>query len=134
MSRFKALGVGLICVGTLAPFGACEDDKPKSEVSVSLTSFQVTADKASVSPGKTRFSASNIHATDVHELAVLKVKDDGSFENLGELEDIDPGKGGALTIDLKAGKYVLACLITPGEAGSTEDHFARGMHVELTVQ
>jgi uncharacterized cupredoxin-like copper-binding protein len=70
----------------------------------------------------------------VHELAVLRVKDDGSYENLGEVEDIDPGKGGDVTLDLKPGKYVLACLITPGEAGSTEDHFSRGMHTELTVE
>jgi uncharacterized cupredoxin-like copper-binding protein len=94
----------------------------------------VTSDKTSVPAGKTKFRASNIHPTDVHELAVLKVNDDGSFANLGEVEDIDPGKGGEVTIDLTPGKYVLACLIAPGEAGSTEDHFARGMHIEFTVQ
>lgn len=124
----------LISVAAIALLAACADDKPTSEVSVTLTSFQVTSDKASVPAGATKFTASNVHATDVHELAVLKVKDDGSFENLGEVEDIDPGKGGDVTIDLKAGRYVLACLITPGEAGSAEDHFARGMHIEFTAQ
>jgi uncharacterized cupredoxin-like copper-binding protein len=113
---------------------ACGDDGPKNEVQVTLTSFEVTSDRTSVPAGKTKFHAKNIHAEDVHELAVLRVKDDGSYENLGEVEDIDPGKGGDVTLDLKPGNYVLACLITPGEAGSAEDHFSRGMHTELMVE
>jgi hypothetical protein len=135
MSKFSGILLTLTFVAALAALAACgSDNNSRSEVNVTLTSFQVTSDKASVPAGRTRFTASNVHATDVHELAVLKVKDDGSFHNLGEVEDIDPGRGGAVTIDLKAGTYVLACLITPGEAGSTEDHLVRGMHIEFTVQ
>jgi uncharacterized cupredoxin-like copper-binding protein len=134
MSKLKGTALALLGLAALAAFTACGDDEPKNEVAVSLTSFQVTADKTTVPAGKTRFTASNAHATDVHELAVLLVKADGSYDNLGEVEDIDPGKGGDVTIDLKPGKYLLACLITPGEAGSTADHLGRGMRLDFEVQ
>ena len=113
---------------------ACGGDDADSKVDVSLASFKVTSDKPSVSAGKVKFTAKNTETKDVHELAVLKVNDDGSFDNLGEVEDIDPGKGGDVTIDLKPGKYLLACLIAPGEAGSTVDHFQAGMKLDFTVQ
>lgn len=112
----------------------CGDDGPESKVNVSLSSFVVQADVTTVAAGKTEFTAKNTEQKDIHELAVLRVKDDGSYENLGEVEDIDPGKGGSVTIDLKAGKYLLACLIAAGEAGSTEDHFAKGMRLDFTVE
>jgi uncharacterized cupredoxin-like copper-binding protein len=53
---------------------------------------------------------------------------------MGEVEDIDPGSGGSVTINLAAGKYQLACLIVPGEAGSTVDHYQQGMHTDFTVK
>ena len=137
MSRFTSSTVALaacaLALFAVAP--ACSaDDAATTAVNVELTSFQVTSDKPSVPAGKTKFTASNVHTTDVHELAVLLVKPDGSYENLGEVEDIDPGKRGTVTIDLKPGTYVLACLIVPGEAGSTEDHLARGMHTDFEVK
>jgi uncharacterized cupredoxin-like copper-binding protein len=62
------------------------------------------------------------------------VKDDGSFQNTGEVEDIDPGKDGSIVLDLPAGQYVLACLLVPGEAGSTFDHFKEGMKADFEVK
>ena len=115
-------------------FVGCGEDKPVSSVTVKLDSFTVAADKTEVSAGKVTFTATNAHASEIHELAVLRVKADGSFENLGEVEDIDPGKGGDVTITLKPGKYVLACLIAAGEAGSTVDHFAYGMRQDFQVK
>ena len=103
-------------------------------VSVKLLSFEVSADKLSVTKGATKFIATNASKTDVHELAVLRVKSDGSYENTGEIEDIDPGKSGEITLDLPAGKYVLACLIVPGEAASKEDHFKSGMKRDFEVK
>jgi uncharacterized cupredoxin-like copper-binding protein len=110
------------------------DKAPNDTVAVRLVSFEVTSDKASVAAGPTKFVGTNAGSTDVHELAVLRVKDDGSFENTGEVEDIDPGKGGEITLDLAAGKYQLACLIVPGEAGSTQDHYKNGMHLDFEVK
>jgi len=116
-------------------FLACDgDDTPAQAVSVSLSSYRVEADKTNAKAGKVKFTANNKETRDVHELAVLKVNGPDDFENLGEVEDIDPGKGGDVTIDLKPGKYLLACLIAPGEAGSTVDHFQQGMRLDFTVE
>jgi uncharacterized cupredoxin-like copper-binding protein len=103
-------------------------------VDVGLMEFVVTPDKASVKAGKIKFVATNTSASMVHELAVLKKKDDGTFDNAGEIEDIEPGEGGEVILDLAPGSYELACLIVPGEAGSTVDHYQSGMHTSFTVE
>jgi uncharacterized cupredoxin-like copper-binding protein len=107
---------------------------PAATVDVSLASYRVTASVASVAAGPIKFVATNTSATDVHELAVLRVRPDGTFENTGEVEDIDPGKSGSVVLALPAGKYELACLIAKGEAGSTVDHYQSGMHIPLEVR
>lgn len=102
-------------------------------VNVSLTEYRVTADKETVASGAIKFVAENISPEQVHELAVLKKRDDGTFDNEGEIEDIAAGAGGEVVLDLEPGDYELACLIAPGEAGSTVDHYAEGMHIPFTV-
>ncbi len=108
--------------------------QPSDTVTAKLLEFSITADKASVSAGLVRFVAQNTSKSLVHELAVLRLKDDGSYDNLGEVEDIKPGKSGGVAIDLPAGHYLLACLIVPGEAGSTVDHLKQGMKMEFEVK
>lgn len=121
--------------GVAATDNNLKTTKPAQDtVNVKLVSFEVSADKLSVSRGAAKFIATNASKTDVHELAVLRLKADGSYENTGEIEDIDPGKSGEVTLDLPAGKYVLACLIVPGEAGSKEDHFKSGMKRDFEVK
>ncbi len=105
-----------------------------SSVHVGLIEFTVAPDVTSVDAGTIEFKATNNSTTMVHELAVLRVKDDGGFENLGEIEGIEHGASGTVTIILTAGKYQLACLIVPGEAGSTVDHYQQGMHTDFTVK
>lgn len=105
-----------------------------STVHVGLIEFTMTPDVTSVDAGTIEFDATNNSTTMVHELAVLRVKDDGTFESMGEVEDIDPGHSGTVTLNLAAGKYQLACLIVPGEAGSTTDHYQQGMHTDFTVK
>jgi uncharacterized cupredoxin-like copper-binding protein len=120
-------------VGTPVAITTAAGDSGTS-VAVTLVEYSVTADKPTVKAGKILFIATNVSQSEVHELAVLKIKPDGSYDNLGEIEDIAPQKGGAVTLDLAAGAYVLACLIVPGEAGSTVDHYQQGMHTAFTVQ
>lgn len=107
---------------------------PQETVNVKLLSYEVAADKLSVSAGATKFVATNSSTTDTHELAVLRVKSDGSYDNTGEIEDIAPGKSGELTLDLPVGKYLLACLLVPGQAGSKVDHFKSGMKLDFEVK
>jgi uncharacterized cupredoxin-like copper-binding protein len=105
-----------------------------STVTVGLIEYSVTPDKTTVDAGTVKFNATNKSASMAHELAVLRVKDDGTFESLGEIEDIEPGASGTVTTNLTAGKYQFACLIVPGEAGSTTDHYQQGMHTGFTVK
>ena len=107
---------------------------PKDRMGVSLESYSVNVDKITSKKGPIQFSAINMSKSETHELAVLRVKPDGTFENTGEVEDIAPGQSGDVVLDLPAGKYVLACLIAPGEAGSTQDHFKLGMRTDFTVE
>lgn len=107
---------------------------PNATVNVHLDSFVVKPDVASAPAGPIKFIATNDHGTHVHELAVLRIREDGSLQNTGEIEDIDPRKSGDVALDLPTGKYRLACLIVPGEAGSTVDHYQSGMHVDFEVR
>lgn len=114
--------------------GATPTSRPSdATVSVDLVDWAVEPDKTSVSAGAIKFIAHNRSADNVHELAVLKTNADGSFENMGEIEDIDKLASGETVLDLKPGDYVLACVIVPGEAGSTVDHYKEGMHTPFTV-
>ncbi len=95
----------------------------------------------SVAAGKVTFEVSNASKDTQHEMLVSPVKDENvtlpfiAAENrvdeeasgdLGEVSELDPGKSGALTLDLKPGLYVLFCNI-PG-------HFMAGMWTTLKVE
>ncbi len=113
---------------------AGSQNQPDTTIAVGLDDFTVTPDKMSVKAGAIRFIATNISKDAVHELAVLKIKSNGSFEIMGEIEDIAAEQGGSLVLDLTPGAYKLACLIAPGEAGSQVNHYQQGMHTDITVE
>ena len=50
---------------------------------------------------------------------------ESALKDVQELGDLDPGKSGTMTLNLKAGKYLLFCNL-PG-------HYEAGMHHVLTV-
>jgi uncharacterized cupredoxin-like copper-binding protein len=106
--------------------------QPNDTVSVRLDSMTITPDKTAIARGPVKFVAANASTKDTHELYVLKVSGE-DFETAGEIEDIEPGQSGEIVLDLPPGKYLLACLITPGEYGSTTSHFAAGMKHEFLV-
>ena len=84
---------------------------------------------------------SRAHGPDpVHEMIVMYLAEPGKplpyleAENRvdedkagdkGEVSELDPGKSGSLTVELKAGKYLLICNV-PG-------HYGAGMWAEFTV-
>jgi uncharacterized cupredoxin-like copper-binding protein len=105
----------------------------ETTVTVTLVEYSVQPDAALIAPGSIEFVAENASESMVHELAVLKARDDGSFDNVGEIEDIAAGEGGTVTLELEPGSYQLACLLVPGEAGSTVDHYQQGMHTDFAV-
>ena len=106
--------------------------QPRDTVAVRLDSMTLIADKTSVSSGLVRFSATNLNTRDVHELVVLSV-DGENLATAGEIENIGPGKSGEIVLDLPPGEYLLACLIAPGEQGSTVSHYQSGMKLSFKV-
>lgn len=96
--------------------------------------------KTEVKAGKVTFEVSNTSKDSVHEMVVAAVKgkngklpyigsesrvDEDHIADLGEVSELEPGKSGSLTLDLKPGKYVLFCNV-PG-------HYMDGMWTTITV-
>ncbi|HET9477355.1 MAG TPA: hypothetical protein VFP63_07690 [Dehalococcoidia bacterium] len=103
-----------------------------SRVVVLLDEYTVEPGRASLEAGNIEFEAIN-EGKEIHELYVLKVRE-GGYDVVGEIENIAPGDSGKMTLALEAGEYQLACLIVPGEADSTVDHFKKGMHTDFVVE
>jgi len=106
-----------------------------------MSPMGITVSTRTVKAGKVTFSVTNSSEVMEHEMVVSPIKDEnanlpynnasqivdeGAAGNLGEVEELDPGKRGSLTIELKPGNYVLYCNI----AG----HYALGMWTLLTVK
>lgn len=97
-------------------------------------------DRTQLKAGKVTFDVTNASQDQIHEMLVLRTdgagqplpydaKDEKVVEeetqDLGEVADLEPGKGGTLTLDLAPGHYLLLCN-QPG-------HFMHGMKADLTV-
>lgn len=101
----------------------------------------IKIDKQTVPAGKVTFDVTNDAKETQHEMLVSPVKDENTVlpfvenENrvdeekssyLGEVSQLDPGKSGSVTFELKPGKYILFCNV-PG-------HYMAGMWTMLTVE
>jgi uncharacterized cupredoxin-like copper-binding protein len=136
----------LVCMlvsGVALTFGACSSDSGKT-VDVAVADFTLKPAPTSVAAGDVKFKVKNNGAF-VHEMVVVKVADASDLptepngevdetkipkaEQLGEVEDVDPGKTKTLELTLTAGKYVLFCNRVDG----TTVHFEKGMHADFTV-
>ena len=108
---------------------------------MSKATMGMTATPATVKAGKVTFRVKNSSKDTIHEMIVMYLADPSkplpyiAAENRvdedkagdkGEVSELDPGASGTLTVDLKAGKYLLICNV-PG-------HFATGMWTEFTVK
>ena len=117
--------------------GMTMDKHPDMKMAPMSVKINVTK----VSPGKVTFMVVNASKETVHEIILSPVKDENVLlpyidnENrvdeekaghLGEVSELDPGKKGTLTVDLKLGSYILYCNI-PG-------HYGAGMWTKLKVQ
>lgn len=127
------------------PDSATPDEKHPlglgSKGDMKMAMLGVKADVDTVPAGKVTFKVTNSSKDIVHEMIVSPAPADGQIlpyladqykvdedaaGHLGEVSELDPGKGGALTLDLKPGKYVLFCNIPA--------HFMGGMWTEITVK
>lgn len=106
-----------------------------------LAMLGVKSDAKFVKAGQVTFQVKNSSKDIIHEMILSPVPADGKIlpylvdqfkvdeeaaGHLGEVAELDPGKTGALTVDLKPGKYVLFCNLPA--------HFMNGMWTEITVQ
>jgi uncharacterized cupredoxin-like copper-binding protein len=107
--------------------------EPDTVISVTLLEYDVSAEREAVPTGRVRFIATNVSRDQAHQLNVLRILPDGSFDRLDGTGDIAPGQGGSVTLDLSPGAYQLACLIARGDAGSNVDHYQQGMFLPFTV-
>lgn len=100
----------------------------------------MAVDRTSVKAGEVTFNVVNQSTDTVHEMLVIRSEGGGKeppydaknekvieeeTQDLGEVADLDPGKGGTLTVTLDAGDYVLLC----NEPG----HYKHGMTTSFTV-
>jgi uncharacterized cupredoxin-like copper-binding protein len=103
--------------------------------------FGIKLDHTSIPSGKVTFQVTNRSNNSLHEMIVAPVRsknqiltyvedesrvDEDATADLGEVSELDPGKSGTLTLDLKPGKYVVYCNV-PG-------HYMGGMWALLTVR
>ena len=104
-----------------------------------ITSIKIN--QKSVPAGKVTFEVTNMSKETVHEMVIAPVAnesaklpyvenesrvDEDKAGHLGEVSELDPGKSGTLTLEMKPGLYVLYCNI-PG-------HYMSGMWAKLTVK
>ena len=102
-------------------------------VNVVLSEWVINPSVAEVKAGRIRFVARNVSSDQVHELAVLAISGDGQRREIADVV-VKPSATDEFVAELRPGRYELACLIAPGEAGSTEDHYQKGMYTSFTVR
>ena len=108
---------------------------------MSMAMVGVKADVDTVPAGTVTFNVTNGSKDIVHEMILSPLPADGTAlpyvaadykvdedaaGHLGEVSELDPGKGGSLTVDLKPGKYILFCNLPA--------HFMNGMWTIVTVK
>jgi uncharacterized cupredoxin-like copper-binding protein len=132
----------LLCVGAAGaatPAQVLGVKLQDSSTDPSIAHMHLAVDPIALKPGRVTIQAENQSKSLVHE--VIVVRDPGAKElpfdakqnrviearvrSLGEISELAPGKTGKLTLNLKAGTYLLICN-QPG-------HYKDGMTAKVTV-
>ena len=130
---FFALMVGV--VGFTTPAFAA------TTLHVTLTDqMELKLETNTVKAGRVVLDVKNDAESQQHEVIIARLKDrnqtvsvtpgqdrvdEKKVKTLGEVSDLDPGKEGKLTINLKPGEYLLFC--------NMKGHYQAGMLAHLTV-
>jgi len=108
---------------------------------LSKATMGISATPETVKAGEVTFEVLNSSKDTIHEMIVAVIKDmnqplpyiedenevdEDKYGDLGEVSELDPGKSGALRLDLKPGNYILYCNV-PG-------HYMAGMWTVFTVE
>jgi uncharacterized cupredoxin-like copper-binding protein len=126
--------------GTMPTDMGIEMSKTKSATHGSPSHMGITIYQHTIKAGAVTFEVKNNSEKTVHEMLVLPIKDtntslpylknesrldESKTKSLGEVSELDPGKSGTLTLNLKPGKYLLTC--------NVPTHYMAGMWTLLTV-
>jgi uncharacterized cupredoxin-like copper-binding protein len=132
--------VAVAVVVFAAPPARADETVDVSLIDHGMASMSMEVSTEQVKAGPVTFNVTNKSQNLVHEFIVFKSDkpieelpykaeekevDEDAIEAHNEIEDIDPGKSGTLTVTLVPGTYVLLC----NKAG----HFKAGMVHTLTV-
>jgi uncharacterized cupredoxin-like copper-binding protein len=135
--RVLVLGaLAVLAAAIVAVMLASTSNAASKSTTVTLTEFKVAPSPKTVSGGKVTFTVKDKGDME-HELVVIKTSKSASKlpvsgkqasekGAVGEVEDIAGGKSKKLTLNLKAGHYVLICNL-PG-------HYKGGMRSDFTVK
>ena len=140
----KTIQHALLVTSVLSLFAVSTANASPSTVNVHLWNdnarMGVQLDQQSVPNGKVTFAVTNDSNMLEHEMLIIKVKNfhdslayndskariiEDDVNDYGEVSELQPGKSGAVTLNLDAGKYLLACNIG--------GHFESGMFTQLIV-
>lgn len=134
------LRAALAMLGMVALVSACSSTTagPVSDIKATLADWSIDFGGATGKAGSITFTVNNTGAN-VHEFVIVKTDlkadslpvsgdtvDESAFTPVDEIEDIESGASGTLTVNLAAGHYVVLCNI--------EEHYSKGMHQDLTVE
>ena len=108
---------------------------------MSKATMGISATPGTVKAGRVTFEVLNSSKDQIHEMIVAKLADsnkplpyiadeqrvdEDKEGDLGEVSELDPGKSGALRVEMKPGTYILYCNV-PG-------HYVTGMWTMFTVE
>lgn len=133
------LGIMALLVAACSSGASPSTGTGASTIATELSEWQIKLDSSTGKAGSITFNVSNKGEKE-HEFVVVKTDlksgtlpvtgddevDESAFEPVDEIEDIKAGATPVLTVDLKAGHYVLLCNLT--------GHYAKGMHADFDVK
>jgi len=108
-------------------------------IDVTLGQYEMALSRSSAKAGEITFHVHNDAELLVHEFVVVKsdlpadgltvgpdgIVDESQMSVVDEIEDMEAGESGDLTVTLEPGHYILLCNI--------ENHYGLGMHIDFTV-
>lgn len=136
MSRASSLVTCLVAVAALALVTAGVASSAAPKVKITLKEFKLQPAPKTVKAGQVTFAVTNAGSI-AHEVVVIKtdaapgslpVTADRVSEKaaVGEVPDVAPGASKQVTLNLKAGKYVLLC--------NVKGHYKLGQWSAFTVK
>ncbi len=113
----------------------------EDSVRVALSNWHLSSSTDQVAAGEVTFVA--VHDEDhshgegeggeKHNLVVLRLLPDGTYEAVGRTGDIPNGRSESITVTLAPGEYMLGCDIVEEVNGVVVSHFQKGMYRSFTV-